>query len=109
MSQQTVQWRGESGRFYEYWVYPVNTTFKDQPGNYIYAKTNVAGQWQALYIGQTSSLSQRLGGHEKERAAKLRYGATHIQAHLAGYDEQSRRAEETDLIRRYRPPLNEQL
>ena len=107
MGQENVQWKGESGSLYEYWVYPINTTFKDQPGNYIYAKKNAIGQWQAVYIGQTRSLSQRLASHEKEQAA-IRNGATHLQAHLSGYDEGSRRTEETDLIKRYRPPCNDQ-
>jgi hypothetical protein len=106
MSEQIVQWKwqGESGNEYTYWVYPINTAFKDQPGNYIYAK-RTRGGWQAIYIGQTSSLSQRLASHETEQAA-IRHGATHIHAHLSGHDEQSRRIEETDLIGHHRPPCN---
>ncbi len=101
-------WRGESGKQYDYWVYPINTTFKDEPGNYIYAKRNPAGVWQAVYIGQTSSLSQRLASHEKERSVIRNGGATHILAHLST-SALARRIEETDLIRSYRPPFNETL
>ena len=108
MSEQTVQWKGVSGRTYDYWVYPINTTFKDQPGNYTYAKKNSAGRWVAVYIGQTVSLAQRIANHEREEAA-VRKGATHMHAHLSAYDEQSRRDEEADLIRAYHPPCNEQL
>ena len=108
MSEQTVQWQGASGKSYKYWTYPINTTFKDAPGNYIYAKISASRKWLAVYIGQTVSLSQRLASHEKEQAA-IRHGATYIHAHLSGYDEQSRRDEEVDLIKRYRPPCNEQL
>jgi hypothetical protein len=107
MAEQT-KWQGESGRQYDYWVYPINTTFKDEPGNYIYAKRNSAGNWQAVYIGQTSSLSQRLEQHEKERSVISRGGATHILAHLSA-NAPARRVEESDLIRYYRPPFNETL
>jgi predicted GIY-YIG superfamily endonuclease len=101
-----VTWTGVSGKRYDYWVYPANITFKDEPGNYIYAKRNPSGNWQAVYIGQTSSLSQRLATHEKQQSAIRRWGATHILAHLSG-SEIVRRSEESDLIKAYRPPLNE--
>ncbi|MGA2085540.1 MAG: GIY-YIG nuclease family protein [Terracidiphilus sp.] len=107
MAEQ-VTWRGASGREYAYWVYATNTTFKDEPGNYIYAKLNSAGKWQAVYIGQTSSLSQRLASHEKEQSVIHRGGATHILAHLSP-NSIARRAEEMDLIRMYNPPFNERL
>lgn len=103
-----IKWQGESGKQYDYWVYPITTTFKDEPGNYIYAKRNSAGNWQAVYIGQTSSLSQRLASHEKEQSVIRHGGATHILAHLS-VNALARRAEETDLIRRYNPPFNETL
>jgi hypothetical protein len=108
MAEQAFEWRGASGRRYNYWVYPINTTFKDEPGNYIYARPNPMGGWQAVYIGQTSSLSQRLASHEKEQAAILRGGATHIHAHLSP-DDRARRIEEADLVRHLLPPFNEAL
>jgi hypothetical protein len=107
MAEQ-VKWQGASGKQYDYLVYPINTTFKDQPGNYIYARRNAAGSWEAVYIGQTSSLSQRLASHEKEQSVILYGGATHIFAHLSR-NFLARRAEEADLIRYYRPPFNETL
>ena len=99
---ETVELRGGSGQ-YTYWAYPINTTFKDEPGNYIYAKRNSAGGWQAVYIGQTASLSQRLASFDAEQAA-IRFGATHILAHL-NQDERARKKEETDLINSLVPPL----
>jgi hypothetical protein len=107
MAEQ-IRWRGESGKQYDYWVYPINTTFKDEPGNYIYAKRTPAGNWQAVYIGQTSSLSQRLASHEKEQSVIRDGRATHIFAHLST-STLARRMEETDLIRYHRPPFNETL
>ncbi len=99
---EKVEWRCGSGQ-YTYWAYPINTSFKDEPGNYIYAKRNSDGKWQAVYIGQTSSLSQRLASHDEEQTA-IRYGATHILAHL-NPDERARKSEEADLISTYVPPL----
>jgi hypothetical protein len=97
-----VKLSGRSGQ-YTYWVYPIDTTFKDEPGNYIYAKRNSAGQWQPVYIGQSSSLSQRLASLVAEQAA-IRFGATHILAHLNS-DERARKDEESDLIDKFVPPL----
>ena len=105
---QKITLEGQSGKHYDYWVYPINTTFKDEPGNYIYAKRNSAGKWQLVYIGQTSSLSQRLASHEKEQSVVRHGGATHILAHLS-VSATARRAEEEDLIRNYSPRYNEML
>lgn len=104
-----IKVQGESGKLYDYWIYPINTTFKDEPGNYIYAKKRkFPGRWDLVYIGQTSSLSQRLATHEKEQSVIRRGGATHILAHLS-VNPLARRAEETDLIRKHNPPFNETL
>ena len=100
--ETTVELNGKLGR-YVYWVYPINTAFKDEPGNYVYAKRNSAGQWQLVYIGQSSSLSQRLGSPDAERSA-IRFGATHLLVHL-NPDERARKNEETDLINTHVPPL----
>lgn len=97
-----VELQGQLGK-YVYWVYPINTAFKDEPGNYVYAKRNSAGQWQPVYIGQSSSLSQRLGSLDAEKSA-IRFGATHILAHL-NLDERARKREEADLINTLVPPL----
>jgi hypothetical protein len=99
---ETVELRGGLGQ-YKYWAYPINTTFKDEPGNYAYAKRNHAGRWDVVYVGQTSSLSQRLASHDAEQTA-IRFGATHILAHL-NQDERARKEEEADLISSLVPPL----
>lgn len=104
---QTINWPGQSGKEYTYWIYPAGASFKDAPGNYIYAKQTKPGYWSPLYIGQTNSLATRLSNHEKETCAK-RNGATHIHAHTSG-GEPERLAEEKDLIVRWKPPCNEQL
>lgn len=99
---EKVEFRGGSGQ-YTYWAYPINTTFKDEPGNYIYAKRNSAGKWQAVYIGETASLSQRLASIDAEQTA-IKWGATHILAHLNS-SEHARKSEEADLTNTLIPPL----
>lgn len=104
--QPTCNWPGKSGRTYTYYVYPIGTGFKEDAGNYIFAKLNASNNWVPQYIGQTKNLNQRLGDHEKEACAK-RNGATHIHAHLNAA-EAARLAEEKDLIENFNPPCNVQ-
>ena len=106
--EKTIQWQGASGTSYKYWIYPIGTSFQEEPGNYIFAKETKPGSWRACYIGQTENLNNRLGDHEKEACAK-REGATHIHTHLTSGGEKARKAEEEDLISKWKPPCNEQL
>lgn len=106
MSEPNIYWEGVSGRKYGYWMHEIGTSFKEAPGNYIYAKEVSPGRWKAVYIGQTSSLSDRLGNHEKEACA-TRNGATHIHAHTNSSSEDTRTSEEVDLIKRWSPVCNE--
>ena len=48
----TINWPGASGREYKYWIYPIGTTFKDEPGNYVFSKKTSPGQWTPVYIGE---------------------------------------------------------
>ena len=103
-----VNWQGKSGRTYEYDVYPLNTTWNDVPGNYIFAKESTQRGWAPLYVGETGSLKDRLtpvSNHENWPCAKLN-GATHVLAHVSNPDSRVRRAEESDLIGFYLPPCN---
>ena len=105
MTTPDINWQGQSGRTYGYWIYPLGTNFKDEPGNYIYAKQTEPNRWRPVYIGQTVSLRDRLADHEKEACAK-RNGATHIHVHLTTGGEAARRAEESDLIAKWQPACN---
>ncbi len=100
------QWPGKSGKSYEYHVYKIGETFKDEAGNYIFCKINAAGKWEPQYIGQAKSLKDRIGNHNQEACAK-RNGATHIHAHLNA-QEVNRLAEEKDLIENFKPVCNTQ-
>lgn len=104
----TINWAGQSGKTYKHWIYPIGTPFAESPGNYVFARETKPGHWVPCYIGQTENLNQRLGNHEKEACAK-RMGATHIHAHTNSGGETLRRAEEKDLIAKWKPPCNEQL
>jgi len=103
--ESTIMWPGLSGKEYKYWIYPIGSSFKKEPGNYLFGKETRPGYWSSCYIGQTENLDERLGDHEKEACAK-RNGATHIHAHLTGGGEVVRRAEEKDLIAKWNPPCN---
>ena len=105
MSGPEIYWEGKSGKKYGYWIYPIGTAFKDEPGNYIYATETSPKEWQPVYIGQTSSLNDRLADHEKEACAK-RNGATHIHAHITSGGESKRLEEESDLIAKWNPACN---
>jgi excinuclease UvrABC nuclease subunit len=100
----TINWPGQSGRQYQHWIHPIGASFKEEGGNYIFAKETTPGNWVPIYIGQTNNLRTRLGNHETEAACK-RNGATHIHAHTNG-GESARLTEELDLIGRWKPPCN---
>lgn len=102
---EKVTWTGASGKTYVYWVYPIDTTFKKFPANYIYAVSGTTG-WMAIYIGETEDISERtLKNHHKKDCIE-RNGATHIHVHESS-NEEARRAEEADLIAKHDPPCND--
>jgi hypothetical protein len=108
MSTPEIYWEGKSGQKYGYWIHPVGTEFDDAPGNYVYAEEASPGRWSPRYIGETSSLKNRLADHEKEECA-TRHGATHVHAHTSSKSESVRKAEESDLIAKWQPVCNERL
>jgi excinuclease UvrABC nuclease subunit len=105
---QTIDWIGQSGSTYTHHIYPIDTNFKDAPGNYVFAKESSPRHWTPLYIGQTKNLGDRLSHHEKENRSR-REGATHIHAHVNSGGEAARLVEEKDLISKWKPPCNDLL
>lgn len=75
-------------------------------GVFIYARRDVGGQWQALYIGETSDLRNRLSFNEIAADA-LMSGATDIHVLMTGNDTDVRRETCEQMIRVNRPTLNE--
>ncbi len=105
MTAKTNTWVGQHGSEYEYWIYPIDMdNFKEEGGNYIFAREISLGEWTPQYIGETSNLNERLGNHEKKPCAR-RNGATHIHAHLNS-NEFTRLSEEQDLIDAWSPICN---
>jgi predicted GIY-YIG superfamily endonuclease len=100
-----IKWIGASGRSYTYWVHPMNTAFKAEPGNYCMAKETQPGRFVPLYFGETSDLSERFDNHHK-MSCFTRNGATHIHAHTNSAGQDARLAEEVDLIRKWNPSCN---
>lgn len=91
----------------EFSVHQPNTAWKDIAGIYIFTGVNQQNKWVALYIGQASSLAERLATHERwPEAVKL--GATHIHARVVTHQAE-RDALEKQLIQAYQPRLNVQL
>lgn len=77
-----------------------------KPGIFIYARHR-AGQWQALYIGESADLSARLAFNEIAADALLS-GATDIHILKLNADAKERRAIADRLIQTNNPPLNEE-
>ena len=102
----TIHWTGDSGNKYKYWIHPRGTELKAVAGNYVYAKETSPNRWKPVYIGQTGDLKERQTAKYKKECLD-REGATHIHVHTNN-DEDSRLAEEADLIAKWQPPCNTQ-
>jgi len=107
MAELTIMWPGASGKEYKYWIAPIDSSFKDEPGNYIFAKETSPGQWTPIYIGETVSLRDSLSNHDKLPCVK-RHGGTRIHTHTAAGRQAVRRAEESDLLAKWDPPCNKE-
>ena len=79
-ASNVANWPGQSGKGYSYTIYPINTTLRASPGNFIYARQAEDGSWVPIYIAQTRNLQQRLEGHVSAADA-MAHGATHLHAH----------------------------
>ncbi|WP_155716920.1 hypothetical protein [Burkholderia stagnalis] len=89
-------------------VHPPTANWNDVAGIYIFATwSQQHSQWIALYIGQASSLKDRLSNHERWDEA-LRLGATHVHV-LVVPTQASRNSIEQSLIQACQPRLNQQL
>jgi len=73
-------------------------------GIFIYARRTAPGQWQAIFIGETSDLQSRLAFNEVAADALLS-GATDIHVLLVGKDKGWRRDTCERLIRINTPTL----
>jgi len=101
-------WPGQSGKEYQYEVFPLDAGFQPLAGNYIYARQTEDGGWVPVYIAQTRDLHQRLEGHVRMEDA-IQNGATHLHAHYCAVGQAGRCSEERDLILRWQPVCNERV
>lgn len=106
MDEGTAVWAGTNGTNYAYRIFRYDAAWNDVPGNYIFARRHPAGQWEALYIGETESLRNRLGPGHHRWAWALQNGMTHIHAHTSSEHYSNRRLEEDNLILNYQPVGN---
>ena len=103
-----IEWEGKSGTKYKYWITSLSATFKAEPGNYIFAREGPPNNFEAVYIGETGDLNRRLNVDDHEKIPCTREnGATHIFTHTNDRGEESRKAEETDLINKWSTPCND--
>lgn len=64
-------------------------------------------KWMAIYIGETDSFKNCLGGDHEKWDRALRYGMTHVHAHTGSTSRDVRRREEADLLAILNPPCND--
>lgn len=100
---------GESKEKYDFDVYPINTNFRSIGAVYYISKriekSDGTVSHEAIYIGQTGNISERLENHNKEDCFN-RYDVNCISIHRKD-NESDRFSVEADLIRAYNPPCNE--
>lgn len=104
--ESLVFWTGRSGRRYAYYVYPLGRILSAAPGNFIYARLNDRGQWDAAYVGETVDLAT-ITASEGMLAMAREKGATHLHAHLTLGNRDGRVDEQADLQDRFAPEAEE--
>lgn len=77
---QTIDWPGQSGRTYRYWLNKMADGFLAVSGNYALVKMLPNGNFVPLYFGESINLRERLANHEMWPQA-VRLGATHGTPH----------------------------
>ncbi|MCE9523867.1 MAG: hypothetical protein K8S25_15730 [Alphaproteobacteria bacterium] len=98
---------GEDGpQLLEFEILALGASAPRKPGIFIYARRR-AGQWQALYIGESADLSARLTFNEIAADALLS-GATDIHVMKLNADAKDRRDLVDRLILTNCPALNEE-
>ncbi|MEQ1755205.1 MAG: hypothetical protein ABL973_13850 [Micropepsaceae bacterium] len=97
----------EGAQLVKFSVLGIGEAAPRKPGIFIYAKRGADRQWQALYIGETVNMQDRLAFNEIAADA-LMSGATDIHILPLGADAGTRR----DLCEKFvftnRPSLNEE-
>ena len=90
-------WRGASGASYLYWIVKIGSRLNAVHGNFIFAKPNATGGWDAIYVGE-GELSCRTDLGRQFKGVLIRSkGATHI--HIRpNPDPTARLIEKADIL-----------
>lgn len=100
-------WRGESSRRYRFKITKSLEALPDAGGIYVMVRRSFFFFLKPIYIGKASNLQGRLDGHERWDEARKK-GASE-RHYLCIRSENKRQKIEEDLIRRYKPKLNQML
>lgn len=103
-ADETVTLTGQSGTPITFYKYPWGTPLAAVGGVYAALRFDQSGG-SAVCIGQTGNLSERFDNHHHAYGF-ARQRVTHVAA-LRVESEAQRRAIEEDLVRNYRPALNQ--
>jgi hypothetical protein len=102
---------GLNGRNYQLEMRPIGSWFYEVSGVYVFCKPAANGNWDAIYVGETDNLNQRLNtalqSHHMWPSCAL-HGATHIASIVVGGERSARLALETELRHSLNPPCNRQ-
>ena len=96
---------GLTGTAYAYTPMTIESAWNSVAGNYAFASQTELGNWRILYVAETPSLRDSLPQHPLWPEA-LKFGCTHVLAHLNDDGAQARQLEEHDLIVALEPPMN---
>ncbi len=97
------RWAGQSGELYTYEVFDWPARLTPGPGNYIFATSTAAGDWNPLLVGECADLST-LALQDRLRSGAGRHPATHVHVRLNFNPASVRRREVSDLAEHWTPP-----
>jgi predicted GNAT family acetyltransferase len=97
------KWAGQSGELYTYEVFDWPARLTPGPGNYIFATSTAAGDWNPLLVGESADLST-LALQDRLRSGAGRHPATHVHVRLNFNPSSVRRREVSDLAEHWTPP-----
>jgi hypothetical protein len=101
-------WQGETGRRHRFRVTRSLSELPADPGIYVMVRRTALFWVTPIYIGKAASLSDRLEDHEKWYKALYKFRAKERHVLRVATEDDRRRIEE-DLIRHYRPVMNDML
>jgi hypothetical protein len=106
-----VNWTGASGAVYAFELNPLGIAYNRRSGVYIFCRQAANGNWDGLYVGETSDFDDRLNsGLQRHHRwpSVMQHRPTHLcTLHVPGALAERLRIE-TDLRRSLNCPCNRQ-